>query len=107
MASTLFSRAFLAASRRLITPSLLAETTLNLAAFLSKRSFYSHWILYIVRTNQYEPVVSVDWLHSNLREPDLKVLDASWYMPEEQRNLIQEYQVRALELCYSKEAKSV
>ncbi|KAL0732058.1 hypothetical protein Bca4012_028152 [Brassica carinata] len=40
-----------------------------------------------------EPVVSVDWLHSNLREPDLKVLDASWYMPDEQRNLIQEYQV--------------
>ncbi|CAF2065704.1 unnamed protein product, partial [Brassica napus] len=92
MASTLFSRAFLAASRRLITPSLLAETTLNLAAFLS-RSWRESWILYIVRTNQYEPVVSVDWLHSNLREPDLKVLDASWYMPEEQRNLIQEYQV--------------
>lgn len=69
-----------------------------------------------VATN--EPVVSVDWLHSNLREPDLKVtpfcflpsfvclylktylflfcaqvLDASWYMPDEQRNPIQEYQV--------------
>ncbi|XP_076903103.1 thiosulfate/3-mercaptopyruvate sulfurtransferase 1, mitochondrial-like isoform X1 [Bidens hawaiensis] len=40
-----------------------------------------------------EPVVSVDWLHSNLREPDLKVLDASWYMPDEQRNPLQEYQV--------------
>lgn len=40
-----------------------------------------------------EPVVSVDWLHSNLKEPDLKVLDASWYMPDEQRNPIQEYQV--------------
>ncbi|XP_047315667.1 thiosulfate/3-mercaptopyruvate sulfurtransferase 2-like [Impatiens glandulifera] len=40
-----------------------------------------------------EPVVSVDWLHSNLREPDIKVLDASWYMPDEQRNPIQEYQV--------------
>lgn len=40
-----------------------------------------------------EPVVSVDWLHANLREPDLKVLDASWYMPDEQRNPIQEYQV--------------
>ncbi|XP_010539576.1 PREDICTED: thiosulfate/3-mercaptopyruvate sulfurtransferase 1, mitochondrial-like isoform X2 [Tarenaya hassleriana] len=40
-----------------------------------------------------EPVVSADWLHSNLREPDLKVLDASWYMPDEQRNAIQEYQV--------------
>ncbi|KAI4365999.1 hypothetical protein MLD38_021929 [Melastoma candidum] len=40
-----------------------------------------------------EPVVSVDWLHSNLRDPDLKVLDASWYMPNEQRNPLQEYQV--------------
>lgn len=40
-----------------------------------------------------EPVVSVDWLHANLREPDLKVLDASWYMPDEQRNPFQEYQV--------------
>ncbi|XP_021299458.1 thiosulfate/3-mercaptopyruvate sulfurtransferase 2-like isoform X2 [Herrania umbratica] len=75
-----------------------------------------------------DPVVSVDWLHANLREPDMKVfefiygpgtlskhmlshscyflefevmvvmydimvLDASWYMPDEQRNPIQEYQV--------------
>uniref|UniRef100_A0A7N2LL47 Sulfurtransferase n=1 Tax=Quercus lobata TaxID=97700 RepID=A0A7N2LL47_QUELO len=40
-----------------------------------------------------EPVVSVEWLHANLKEPDLKVLDASWYMPDEQRNPIQEYQV--------------
>ncbi|KAL5543735.1 hypothetical protein UlMin_007519 [Ulmus minor] len=40
-----------------------------------------------------DPVVSVDWLHTNLKDPDLKVLDASWYMPDEQRNPIQEYQV--------------
>ncbi|KAK3010141.1 hypothetical protein RJ639_011798 [Escallonia herrerae] len=40
-----------------------------------------------------EPVVSADWLHANLREPDLKVLDASWYMPDEQRNPLQEHQV--------------
>lgn len=40
-----------------------------------------------------EPVVSVDWLHSNLKEPDVKVLDASWYMPDEKRNPLQEYQV--------------
>ncbi|OIT39159.1 PREDICTED: thiosulfate/3-mercaptopyruvate sulfurtransferase 1, mitochondrial-like [Nicotiana attenuata] len=40
-----------------------------------------------------ESVVSVDWLHANLREPDLKVLDASWYLPDEQRNPLQEYQV--------------
>ncbi|ONK74447.1 uncharacterized protein A4U43_C03F6340 [Asparagus officinalis] len=40
-----------------------------------------------------EPVVSCDWLHSNLRDPDVKILDASWYMPNEQRNPFQEYQV--------------
>ncbi|CAN4075390.1 unnamed protein product [Withania somnifera] len=40
-----------------------------------------------------EPVVSADWLHAKIRDPDLKVLDASWYMPEEQRNPLQEYQV--------------
>lgn len=40
-----------------------------------------------------EPVVSVDWLHANLKGPDLKVLDASWYMPDEQRNPLQEYRV--------------
>ncbi|CAH2067877.1 unnamed protein product [Thlaspi arvense] len=119
MASTLFSRRFLATSHRLITPSLLPQNTPNLAAFLSNRAFHSQlgsastacksttwargamasagvgakagYSTSSVSTN--EPVVSVDWLHSNLREPDLKVLDASWYMPEEQRNPIQEYQV--------------
>lgn len=40
-----------------------------------------------------DPVVSVDWLRSNLREPGLKLLDASWYMPNEKRNPIEEYQV--------------
>ncbi|KAK6797582.1 hypothetical protein RDI58_005284 [Solanum bulbocastanum] len=43
-----------------------------------------------------EPVVSVDWLHANIRDPDLKVLDASWYMPDEQRNPFQEYQVACI-----------
>uniref|UniRef100_A0A1J3I8K7 Sulfurtransferase n=3 Tax=Noccaea caerulescens TaxID=107243 RepID=A0A1J3I8K7_NOCCA len=115
MASTLFTRSFLAASHRMITP----QKTLNLAAFLSKRAFYSHlgsgstaynstsWARGAMAStgigprasystssaSTNEPVVSVDWLHANLKEPDLKVLDASWYMPEEQRNPIQEYQV--------------
>ncbi|XP_072956342.1 thiosulfate/3-mercaptopyruvate sulfurtransferase 2-like [Typha angustifolia] len=40
-----------------------------------------------------DPVVSADWLHANLKEPDVKVLDSSWYMPNEQRNPLQEYQV--------------
>ncbi|KAH9315238.1 hypothetical protein KI387_023865, partial [Taxus chinensis] len=40
----------------------------------------------------YDSVTSVDWLHQNLREPDIKVVDASWYMPNEQRNPLQEFQ---------------
>ncbi|CAL9090132.1 thiosulfate/3-mercaptopyruvate sulfurtransferase 1, mitochondrial isoform X3 [Musa acuminata AAA Group] len=40
-----------------------------------------------------EPVVSADWLLANLRQPDVKILDASWYMPDEQRNPFQEYQM--------------
>ncbi|XP_062202234.1 thiosulfate/3-mercaptopyruvate sulfurtransferase 2-like [Phragmites australis] len=40
-----------------------------------------------------EPVVSAERLHANLRDPGVKVLDASWYMPAEQRNPLQEYQV--------------
>ncbi|MQL74647.1 hypothetical protein Taro_007008, partial [Colocasia esculenta] len=51
-----------------------------------------------------EPVVSVDWLHANLGDPNLKVnvlgcyieafevLDASWYMPDEKRDPLGEYQ---------------
>ncbi|KFK42300.1 hypothetical protein AALP_AA2G238100 [Arabis alpina] len=119
MASTLFSRSFLAASHRFITP-LLPQKSLTFAASLSKRAFYSQlsgsgstvynstsWARRAMAStgvgskvgystssaSTNEPVVSVDWLHANLKEPDLKVLDASWYMPEEQRNPIQEYQV--------------
>lgn len=40
-----------------------------------------------------EPVVSVDWLHANLKDPLIKVLDASFYMPFEKRNALEEYQV--------------
>ncbi|KAG2254823.1 hypothetical protein Bca52824_084959 [Brassica carinata] len=116
MASTLFSRAFLAASRRLITPSLLAETTLNLAAFLSKRSFYSQlgasstWARRAMASSGVggKAGYSTSSVPTNMSLLSLllsamlniylvyvlvQVLDASWYMPEEQRNLIQEYQV--------------
>ncbi|WOL03380.1 thiosulfate/3-mercaptopyruvate sulfurtransferase 1, mitochondrial [Canna indica] len=41
----------------------------------------------------HEPLVSAEWLHANLRNPDIKVLDASWYMPLEHRNALEEYQV--------------
>lgn len=39
-----------------------------------------------------DPMVSVEWLHKNLRNPNIKILDASWYMPHEQRNPLKEYQ---------------
>uniref|UniRef100_A0A7N0T212 3-mercaptopyruvate sulfurtransferase n=1 Tax=Kalanchoe fedtschenkoi TaxID=63787 RepID=A0A7N0T212_KALFE len=48
---------------------------------------------YSSRASTSDSVVSVQWLHANLKEPDTKVLDASWYMPEEKRNPLQEYQV--------------
>lgn len=43
-------------------------------------------------TDNDDCVVSADWLHQNLRQPDVKVVDASWYMPNEQRNPLQEFQ---------------
>ncbi|KAF0919466.1 hypothetical protein E2562_029467 [Oryza meyeriana var. granulata] len=40
-----------------------------------------------------DSVVSAQWLHEHLGQPDVKVLDASWYMPVENRDPWQEYQV--------------
>ncbi|KAL6629896.1 hypothetical protein ACP70R_029661 [Stipagrostis hirtigluma subsp. patula] len=42
---------------------------------------------------QDDPVVSAQWLQQHLGQPDVKILDASWYMPEENRDPVQEYQV--------------
>ncbi|PVH65667.1 hypothetical protein PAHAL_1G048300 [Panicum hallii] len=42
---------------------------------------------------QDDPVVSAQWLHQHLGAPDVKVLDASWYMPVENRDPWEEYQV--------------
>ncbi|KXG29548.1 hypothetical protein SORBI_3004G053000 [Sorghum bicolor] len=42
---------------------------------------------------QDDPVVSPQWLHEHLGMPDVKVLDASWYMPVENRDPWEEYQV--------------
>lgn len=38
-----------------------------------------------------DPVVSVDWLHKHLGDPNIKVLDASWCMPDDRRDPFQEY----------------
>ncbi|XP_010476757.1 PREDICTED: thiosulfate/3-mercaptopyruvate sulfurtransferase 2 isoform X1 [Camelina sativa] len=119
MASTLYSRSLLVARRCLINPSLSPLRTPKFATFLNKKAFSSqlhsaystsksstHVSRVMASTgtepkanyatssiSSNEPVVSVDWLHANLRGADIKVLDASWYMPHEQRNPVQEYQV--------------
>lgn len=36
-------------------------------------------------------LVSTDWLAAHLRDPDLRILDASWYMPDSGRNARAEY----------------
>ncbi|MDP3489277.1 MAG: 3-mercaptopyruvate sulfurtransferase [Phenylobacterium sp.] len=38
------------------------------------------------------PLVSVDWLASRLGEPDLRVVDATWYMPAENRPGLSEFE---------------
>lgn len=119
MASTILSRALLGGHRLVHSSSSLSHKTQLLSSFFSKRSFHVRadpvhksyktsvrlpciMASSVIGTkanfstqslSASEPVVSVDWLHANLREPDIKVLDASWYMPDEQRNPIQEYQV--------------
>ncbi len=37
-------------------------------------------------------LVSTDWLAAHLRDPDLRVLDASWYLPDAGRDPAAEYQ---------------
>lgn len=37
-------------------------------------------------------LVSTDWLISHLKDPDLRLLDASWYMPHEGRDARAEYE---------------
>ncbi len=36
-------------------------------------------------------LVSTDWLESHLKDPDLRILDASWYLPQERRDVAAEY----------------
>ncbi|GAB2222851.1 hypothetical protein Droror1_Dr00016981 [Drosera rotundifolia] len=71
----------------------LASRTGLVRAVLSDKRVGGRFAFATVSMSANDPVVSVEWLHSNLKEPDVKVLDASWYMPNEQRNPIQEYQV--------------
>lgn len=44
-------------------------------------------------TDDPKTLVSTDWLAAHLRDPDLRVLDASWYLPGTDRNAKAEYTV--------------
>ena len=43
------------------------------------------------------PLVSRDWLAKHLAAPDLKVVDASWYLPAEQRDPAAEFEAAHIE----------
>ncbi|KAK4386807.1 Thiosulfate/3-mercaptopyruvate sulfurtransferase 1, mitochondrial [Sesamum angolense] len=73
--------------------NLAYKTSVSISCSMSSASVAAQASFSMKSLSTSEPVVSVDWLHANLREPDVKVLDASWYMPDEQRNPLQEYQV--------------
>ena len=36
-------------------------------------------------------LVSTDWLAAHLKDPDLRILDASWYLPGSDRDAKAEY----------------
>ncbi len=42
-------------------------------------------------TDDPKTLVSTDWLAAHLRDPDLRILDASWYLPDAGRNARAEY----------------
>ncbi len=44
-------------------------------------------------TDDPKTLVSTDWLEAHLRDPDLRVLDASWYLPGTDRDAKAEYAV--------------
>lgn len=41
--------------------------------------------------NDPKTLVSTDWLQAHLKDPDMRVLDASWYLPDMGRNAKSEY----------------
>lgn len=42
-------------------------------------------------TDDPRTLVSTDWLAAHLKDPDLRVIDASWYLPGSDRNALAEY----------------
>ena len=46
----------------------------------------------LAMTDDPKTLVSTHWLHDHLRDPDLRILDASWYMPADNRDPAADYQ---------------
>ena len=41
--------------------------------------------------NDFKNIVSTDWLEEHLKAPDIRIIDSSWYFPQEKRNAEQEF----------------
>ena len=41
--------------------------------------------------NDFKNIVSTDWLEQHLEAPDVRIIDSSWYFPQEKRNAEQEF----------------
>ena len=41
--------------------------------------------------NDFKNIVSTDWLERHLEAPDIRIIDSSWYFPQEKRNAEQEF----------------
>ena len=41
--------------------------------------------------NEFKNIVSTDWLEKHLEAPDIRIIDSSWYFPQEKRNAEQEF----------------
>jgi len=41
--------------------------------------------------NDFKNIVSSDWLEQHLEAPDVRIIDSSWYFPQEKRNAEQEF----------------
>ena len=41
--------------------------------------------------DNFKNIVSTDWLEQHLEAPDIRIIDSSWYFPQEKRNAEQEF----------------
>ena len=41
--------------------------------------------------NDFKNIVSTEWLEQHLEAPDVRIIDSSWYFPQEKRNAEQEF----------------